>query len=217
MALMQNLLNKLLNNLPPGAYQRQDESADAMFYSFPRLVTHIDDHAIAAVTQLYRDWLPPGGAILDLMSSWVSHLPADVVYDRVAVLGMNAQELAANPRGDDFKVHDLNFEPTLPYADDEFDAATICVSIDYLTQPVAVLKELGRVLKPAAPLVITYSNRCFPTKVVAVWLQLSLAERGQLVAHWLDQAGLFSAADVLDCSTAQGDPLLAVIARIDSD
>jgi len=211
---MQRLLNQLLDDLPSGAYQRQDESADAMFYSFPRLVTHIDEPAIAAVTRLYRDWLPPGGAILDLMSSWVSHLPEEVAYGRVALLGMNAQELAANPRGNDYKVHDLNLEPTLPYADDEFDAATICVSIDYLTRPVEVLKELGRVLKPTAPLVITYSNRCFPTKVVAVWLQLSLAERGQLVAHWIDQAGLFSVAQVVDGLTDQADPLLAVIARV---
>ena len=118
--VMQRLLNQLLDDLPPGAYQRQDESADAMFYSFPRLVTHIDEHAIAAVTRLYRDWLPPGGAILDLMSSWVSHLPEEVAYGRVALLGMNAQELAANPRGNDYKVHDLNLEPTLPYADLHF-------------------------------------------------------------------------------------------------
>ena len=217
MDLMQSFLHRMLNDLPPAAYQRQDETPDAGFYSFPRLVTHIDEEAIGAVTELYRQWLPPGGVILDLMSSWISHLPDEVEYQRVAALGMNAQELAANPRADDYKIHDLNAEPTLPYADGEFDGAMVCVSIDYLTQPVAVLKELGRVLKPGAPLVITYSNRCFHTKVVAVWLQLSLADRGQLVAHWLDQTGVFAGVQVLDRSAGQGDPLFAVIGQTNSD
>jgi len=203
----------VLGELPPQAFQRQDESADAGFYSFPRLVQHIDDQAIAAVTQLYRQWLPVDGALLDLMSSWISHLPEDVHYRRVSLLGMNADELAANPRGDDFRIHDLNAEPVLPYDDAEFDAATLCVSIDYLTQPVAVLTDLARVLKPGAPLVISYSNRCFPTKAVAVWLQLSGAARGQLVAHWIDQTGCFGDVDVVDCSPDDGDPLFGVIAR----
>ncbi|MEL0082856.1 MAG: methyltransferase domain-containing protein [Gammaproteobacteria bacterium] len=206
----------MFKELPAAAYQRQDETPDAGFYSFPRLVTHIDEGAISAVTELYRQWLPAGGALLDLMSSWVSHLPEEVDYQRVAALGMNAAELAANPRASDYRVHDLNIEPTLPYDDGEFDGAMICVSVDYLTRPVAVIAELGRVLRPGAPLVITYSNRCFPTKVVAVWLQLSLSERGQLVAHWIDQAGAFARADVFDLSTGQGDPVFAVIARVKS-
>ena len=199
--------------LPAAAFQRQDETDDANFYSFPRLVQHIDDSAIGAVTALYRNWLPPGGSILDLMSSWISHLPEDVEYNRVAVLGMNQQELAANPRADDTRVHDLNLNPRLPYQDNEFDAVTICVSIDYLTQPVAVLAELSRIIKPGGVLVISFSNRCFATKAVAVWLQLSGSARGQLVAHWIAQAGGFNPADVLDRSPAQGDPLFAVIAR----
>ncbi|MBL4621971.1 MAG: methyltransferase domain-containing protein [Immundisolibacteraceae bacterium] len=203
----------MIFKLPPTAFQRQDESDDADFYSFPRLVQHIDDAAIAAVTQLYQDWLPPNGAVLDLMSSWISHLPEQVIFDRVAILGMNQQELAANPRADDYNVHDLNQNPQLPYTDNEFDAATICVSIDYLTQPVAVLSELSRVIKPGGPLLITFSNRCFATKAIAVWLQLSGHARGQLVAHWIDQAGGFTGADVVDLSSGSGDPLFAVIAR----
>ena len=199
--------------MPAAAFQRQDETDDANFYSFPRLVQHIDDSAIAAVTTLYRDWLPAGGAVLDLMSSWISHLPEEVEYNRVAVLGMNQQELAANPRADDIQIHDLNLKPLLPYEDNEFDAATICVSIDYLTQPVAVLAELSRVLKPGGVLIISFSNRCFPTKAIAVWLQLSGSARGQLVTHWIAQAGGFSPADLLDLSPAQGDPLFAVVAR----
>lgn len=203
----------MIDDLQPHHFRRQDESSDERFYGFPRLVQHIDEGAISAVTQLYRELIPPGASVVDLMSSWVSHLPDEVQYCRVSALGMNAQELAANPCCDDFRVHDLNADPKLPYKDNEFDAATLCVSIDYLTQPVAVLTDLARVLEPGGPLVITYSNRCFPTKAVAVWLQLSAEDRGELVAHWLGQTGAFGPADVLDRSPGGGDPLFAVIAR----
>ena len=107
------------------AFRREDEAPDAHFYSEARLVTHIDEAAIAAVTQLYREYLPEDAAVLDLMSSWVSHLPAEVAHSRVVGLGMNHTELAANPRLDGFVVHDLNRDPRLPFADAEFDAAAI--------------------------------------------------------------------------------------------
>ena len=129
--------------LQPELFRRMDESPDALFYDIPRLVTHIDDAAIAAVTQLYREYFPAGGAIIDLMSSWVSHLPPEITYRRVVGLGMNATELAANPRLDAWLVQDLNENPRLPFADAEFDAAGICVSVDYLTRPVEVLRECG--------------------------------------------------------------------------
>ena len=137
--------------LRPELFRRMDESPDALFYDVPRLVTHIDDAAIAAVTQLYREHFPAGGAILDLMSSWVSHLPEEIAYRRVVGLGMNAEELAANPRLDARVVHDLNEDPRLPFADAEFDAAGICVSVDYLVRPVEVLRECGRVHPPRRP------------------------------------------------------------------
>src|SRR5689334_16831992 len=103
--------------MPPGhhSFRRQDESADALFYAQPRFVTHIDAGAIAAVTQLYREFLPPGASILDLMSSWISHLPPEIQYHRVTGLGMNREELAANPRLNHFVVHDLNRTPALPF------------------------------------------------------------------------------------------------------
>ncbi|NVO32519.1 class I SAM-dependent methyltransferase [Hymenobacter lapidiphilus] len=148
-------------------FRRQDETPDAEFYHHPRFVAHIDDAAIAAVTQLYREYFPPNSALLDLMSSWISHLPAEIAYPRVVGLGMNAAELRANPRLSAHLVQDLNEQPTLPFQNQEFDGAAICVSIDYLTQPVAVLRELARVLRPGAPLVITFSNRCFPSKAIA--------------------------------------------------
>ena len=196
---------------PANAFRRQDETPDADFYRSPRFVTHIDAGAVAAVTQLYREYLPAGGAVLDLMSSWVSHLPADVAYARVVGLGMNAQELAANPRLSAYVVQDLNQNPTLPFTDKEFDGAGICVSVDYLTQPVAVLRELARVLRPEAPVVITFSNRCFPSKAVAAWHALDDRGHLALVRQYLEAAGGWHRIELLDRSPAASDPLFAVV------
>ena len=195
------------------AFRREDESPDDLFYAEPRLVTHIDEGAIAAVTQLYREYLPAGGAVLDLMSSWVSHLPPAVAYPRVVGLGMNHAELAANPRLHGFVAHDLNRAPRLPFAAAEFAAAAVCVSIQYLTRPVAVLRDLGRVLVPGAPLVITFSNRCFPTKAVRAWLLRDDLGHAELVARYLKSAGNWTAIEHLDRSPPSGDPLHAVVAR----
>ena len=201
-------------SVPPDAFRRLDEGPDAEFYATPRLVAHIDEDAIEAVTGLYREHFPPGGAILDLMSSWISHLPPEVDYARVVGLGMNAAELAANPRLAAWVVHDLNADPRLPLPDASFDAAGCCVSIDYLVRPVEVLRDLARVLRPRAPLVITYSNRRFPTKVIALWESLDDEGHGELVRHYLGAAGGWSDVAVLDRSPGRGgDPLYAVIAR----
>ncbi len=199
---------------PANAFRRVDESPDAHFYRSPRLVTHIDDAAISAVTQVYREVLP-AGAILDLMSSWISHLPPEVAYSRVVGLGMNKDELSHNPRLESFVVHDLNLEPRLPFRDAEFDAATICVSIDYLTDPVAVLRDLARVLKPGSPVVISFSNRCFPSKAVMVWHSLDDAGRVKLVERYLLEAACWDDIRSLDRSPNPGrsDPLYAVLAR----
>jgi SAM-dependent methyltransferase len=159
-------------SLPEEAFRRYDEAPDEEFYETPRLVTHIDDTAIAAVAQLYREFFPAGGEILDLMSSWVSHLPPDVGYRRVVGLGMNEEELRRNPRLDEYVVQNLNRDPKLPFGDGEFDGCGICVSIDYLTRPVEALHEVGRVLRVGSPIVITFYNRCFPTKAIAIWHQL---------------------------------------------
>ena len=134
--------------LPPGAFNRLDEEEDAAFYEEPRLVYHIDDHAVAALTGLYRTVLPAGGVLLDLMSSWVSHLPPEISYAEVIGVGMNGAELAANPRLGRRIVRDLNREPTLPLSDASVDAAMICVSIQYLQHPLTVLREVARVLRP---------------------------------------------------------------------
>jgi SAM-dependent methyltransferase len=200
---------------PADAFRRFDETPDPLFYVHPRLVTHIDDAAIAAVTQLYREYFPPGAAILDLMSSWVSHLPPEVEYSQVVGVGLNRQELAANPRLTAYRMQDLNATPHLTFDPNTFDGAAICVSIQYLTQPVTVLREVGRVLRAQAPLIVTFSNRCFPTKAVAVWQSLNDAGHAQLVERYLREAGNWTAIETLD-RTAQlpeSDPLLAVVAR----
>ncbi len=202
--------------LPRGALEKEDESDDALFYAPPRLVTHIDDGAIGALTNFYRAMLPAGGVLLDLMSSWVSHLPGDVAYREVIGHGMNAQELAANPRLTRRFVQDLNKTPALDLPDASVDGAMICVSIQYLQKPVAVLKEILRALRPGAPLVISFSNRCFPTKAVALWQMIDMNMRAQLVAHYLQSAGFTDAeqhALVKDFPFGDGDPLTAVVGR----
>lgn len=147
------------------------------------------------------------------MSSWVSHLPAEVRYGKVVGLGMSAEELGANPRLDAWVVHDLNANPRLPFSDGEFDAVLCCVSIDYLVRPVEVLRDVARVLRPAAPLVITFSNRRFPTKVIALWESLDDAGHAALVGHYLREARGWTDAAVLDRSPDGGDPLFALVAR----
>ena len=201
-----------LPELPPRAFDKADPTPDSAFYAQPRLVTHIDDGAIAAVTALYRDTLPPGGDILDLMSSWVSHLPADIAYRHVAGHGMNAAELAANPRLDERLVQDLNADPTLPWPAARFDAACQCVSVQYLQHPVAVFREVLRVLRPGAPFVVTFSNRCFPTKAVAIWQALDGAGQQQLVSLYMTRAG-FAAVETGEVLPPRGDPVWAVIGR----
>lgn len=201
--------------LPSNYFERYDESADEAFYTMPRLVTHIDDAAIATVTQLYREYLPAGGVILDAMSSWVSHLPPEVQYQRIVGLGMNKEELDANPRLDEHIVQNLNLAPDLPFEDATFDGATICVSVQYLTHPAIVFREIGRVLRPDAPLVVTFSNRCFPTKAVAVWQALDDEGHMQLVRRYFQDAGNWDRVEAFDRSPnrRRSDPLYAVIGR----
>jgi SAM-dependent methyltransferase len=202
-----------LPGLPDAAFDKEDASPDSEFYSFPRFVTHIDDAAIAAVTRLYRKHLPAGGAVLDLMSSWVSHLPDDVAYGAVVGHGMNAEELAANPRLTRWFVQDLNVAPALPLDAAAFDGACLCVSVQYLQRPVEVLREVRRVLRPGAPFVVTFSNRCFPTKAVAIWQSLAGPDQQRLINAYMRAAGF---ADVVaEASTPlDSDPLWAVIGTV---
>ena len=202
-----------ISGLPPAAFEKEDTSPDAEFYDFPRFVTHIDDGAIAAVTGVYRETLPAGGAVLDLMSSWVSHLPDDVVFDTVVGHGMNAKELAANPRLSRWFVQDLNAEPALPLDDATFDGACLCVSVQYLQRPVDVFREVARVLRPGAKVVVSFSNRCFPTKAVAIWRSFPGPDQQRLVGAYMRAAG-FSAVAEQAAIPPRGDPLWVVIGTV---
>jgi SAM-dependent methyltransferase len=203
-------------DFPAGFFDRDDPGPDTDFYAPPRLVTHIDDRAIAAVGELYAELGIDGSAprprrVLDLMSSWVSHFrqpPAELV-----VLGLNAAELAANRAATERIVHDLNADPRIPLPDADVDAVVCCVSIDYLVRPVEVLAEVARVLRPGGPVAITYSDRCFPTKAVRGWLLLDDDGHGMLVRELLRRAGGFSEPVVRRRTPpGPGDPLYAVTA-----
>ncbi len=173
-------------DFPRGFFARDDESDDGRFYAAPRLVTHLDQGAVAAVGQVYAE-LVTGPRVLDFCSSWVSHFP--VAPARLTVLGMNEAELAANPVATERVVRDLNTEPSFPFPADAFDDAVCCVSIDYLTQPVTVLADLARVVRPGGRVVFTWSNRCFPTKAVHGWLATPEADRPGIVEAYLAAAG----------------------------
>lgn len=200
-------------DFPPDAFDRIDEDDDSVFYAPPRLVTHIDETAIAALTACYRALLSSGDTVLDLMSSWVSHLPPELELGECVGHGMNAEELAANPRLDSWFVQDLNRDPALPFGDARFDAVLCCVSVQYLQNPIAVFAEVRRLLRPGAPFIVSFSNRCFPTKAVAIWRALDLPRHAGLVGAYAERAGFASVEARLLANGSQGDPLVAVIAR----
>ena len=150
--------------LLPEHLRRVDETDDAVFYSQPRIVKHIDEPACTALTEYFRKTLPPNGEILDLMSSCVSHLPEDIGYKNVVGLGMNQIELEANSRLSSYLIHNLAVNPKMPFVNNSFDACTLTVSVQYVVHPISVFQEIGRVLKPNCPCIVSFSNRCFPPK-----------------------------------------------------
>ena len=201
--------------LPKGAFDKIDAEDDELFYEPPRLVYHIDEHAVASLTEFYRTVLPPGEVLLDLMSSWVSHLPPEIEYTEVIGHGMNAAELAANPQLSRWFIQNLNCNTQLPLADKSVDAAMICVSIQYLQQPIAALRGIARVLRPAGPLVVSFSNRCFWTKAVAIWRALDDAGHARLVELYLRHAGFerIETHCLAEWVEDVSDPMTAVVGR----
>lgn len=202
-----------LPELPDDAFDKVDAGDDAAFYAPARLVTHIDEDATAALTAFYRATLPADGTVLDLMSSWVSHLPSDVRFAAVIGHGMNAAELAANPRLARSFVQDLNRHPALPLDGASCDAALCCVGVQYLQRPVAVFAEVARVLRPSAPFVVSFSNRCFPTKAVEIWRALDDGGRAALVRLYLDRAGFQTIEATVLADGRRSDLLVVLVGR----
>jgi SAM-dependent methyltransferase len=200
----------------PEHFQRLDENPDTQFYEFPRKVVHIDDAAIAAVKEFFQETLPPNGRVLDLLSSWRSHWPEGFPKQRLVGLGLNAEEMAENPHLDDYVVHDVNADPRLPFADGEFDAVVLTVSIQYVTRPIELFQDVNRILKPGGLFAVIFSNRMFPTKAVAVWRALDDAQHVRLINSYFHYAGNFEAPEAQDRTPSADDytdPVYVVMAR----
>ena len=172
-------------------FRRADENEDRLFYDRPRMVNHIDAAAADIIRQLYGKRIPPRSAVLDLMSSWVSHLPEELPLKSLTGLGMNRKELEANDRLTDYVVHDLNANPRLPFHDKGFDAVICSLSIEYLTRPFEIFGEINRVLKPGGIFIVTFSNRWFPPKAIDIWSELHEFERMGLVLEFFLKSGQY--------------------------
>jgi SAM-dependent methyltransferase len=209
--------------LRPNQRTKLDDTDDTQFYSMPRFVTHVDEGFIDQLTQLYGDRLKPNTRILDMMSSWVSHLPEEMEFAHVEGHGMNEDELARNRRLNHYFVQDLNQNPKLPLQDQDFDAVLNCVSVQYLQYPDAVFTEIHRILKPGGIAIISFSNRMFFQKAIAAWREGTEASRVELVKSYFQSVPGFSTPEVIArqagvpsflqmLGVGGGDPFYAVIA-----
>ena len=210
--------------LQPNQRIKLDDSDDQLFYSYPRFVTHVDEGFIQQLTDLYSQRLQANTRILDLMSSWVSHLPKDIDFAHVEGHGLNAEELARNPQLNHYFVQNINTNPQLPFPDQDFDAIINCVSVQYIQYPEAVFSEIHRILKPGGIAIISFSNRMFFQKAIQAWRDGSEAFRVELVRGYFSLVPGFTTPEVISSTSttpsflqwlgvAGGDPLYAVIAQ----
>jgi SAM-dependent methyltransferase len=214
----------MIMRLEPIQRTKLDNTSDSEFYSMPRFVTHVDQGFIDQLTQLYRDRLLPNSRILDLMSSWVSHLPEEVEFAHVEGHGMNEEELARNARLNHYFVQNLNDNPELALRDQDFDAVLNCVSVQYLQYPDAIFSEIYRILKPGGIAIISFSNRMFFQKAIAAWRDGTELSRIELVKSYFQSVPGFSVLEVIVRQSTTpnflqmlgvggGDPFYAVIAQ----
>lgn len=211
--------------MPLGPQQRTklDATDDKQFYAYPRFVTHVDEGFIEQLTELYRQLLQPNTRILDMMSSWVSHLPDEIQFAHVEGHGLNGEELASNSRLNHYFVQDLNANPKLPLPDSDFEAVLNCVSVQYLQYPEAIFTEIHRILKPGGIAIISFSNRMFYEKAIQAWREGAEASRVELVKSYFQSVPGFSEPQVIErksptnllqwLGAGGSDPFYAVIAR----
>lgn len=210
--------------LRPEQRTKLDQAEDSQFYSFPRFVTHVDEGFIDQLTELYRERLKPNTRILDMMSSWVSHLPDEIEFTHVEGHGMNEEELAKNPRLDHYFIENLNDTPKFPLADQDFDAVLNAVSVQYLQYPEAIFAEIYRILKPGGIAIVSFSNRMFSQKAIAAWRENTEMGRVELVKSYFRSVPGFSEPEGIVRSSSVpsflqmlgvggADPFYAVIAQ----
>jgi SAM-dependent methyltransferase len=210
-------------SLRPDQRTKLDATDDTRFYDFPRFVTHVDEGFIQQLTDLYRERLQPNTHILDLMSSWVSHLPPEMSFAHVEGHGMNAEELQRNPLLSHYFLQDLNRNPKLPLEDQSFDAVLNAVSVQYLQYPEAVFSEIHRILKPGGVAIVSFSNRMFFQKAIQVWREGTEASRVEMVkGYFAGVAGFTEPEEIARqaqfpsifqlLGMSGGDPFYAVIA-----
>jgi hypothetical protein len=208
-------------------FGRTDETGDELFYKKPRFVNHLDQRAIDTISEIYGRFISPDTEVLDLMSSWCSHVPASSCPRKMTGLGMNSEELAENPQLSDYIVYDLNKSPRLPFEDNSFDTIICTASVEYLTKPFEIFKDAARILRPGGMMIHTFSNRWFPPKAISLWSRLHEFERMGLVAEYFHKSGGF--CDLATYSSrgwdrpetdkyfpdqAQSDPVFAVWASV---
>jgi SAM-dependent methyltransferase len=209
--------------LNPAQRTKLDDTDDTLFYDYPRFVTHVDEGFIQQLTDLYRERLQPNTRILDMMSSWVSHLPEEMEFAHVEGHGLNAEELARNPRLNHYFVQNLNQNPKLPLDDQSFDAVLNTVSVQYIQYPEAIFSEIHRILKPGGVAIVSFSNRMFYQKAIQVWREGTEASRVELVKQYFQLVPGFSQPEVIVHQSqapaifqwlggSGGDPFYAVIA-----
>jgi len=199
----------------PRDFSRQDESVDTNFYREPRYVYHIDDFAVQALTKYYGTVLTDDSSILDICSSWVSHYPSNIKFNKASGLGMNQKELENNKQLTDYVLQDLNVNPVFPYKDNTYDFVTCVVSVDYLIRPLEVFSEIRRVLKPGGMAIISQSNRCFPTKAINIWLNTNDMEHIFIIGSYFHYAMGFDKPEAFDISPKPGrtDPMYIIQAK----
>ncbi|KAG9144081.1 hypothetical protein Leryth_013732 [Lithospermum erythrorhizon] len=155
------------------------------------LLSAIDDPRLPRYNY-YSEVLPPsktpGVAILDMCSSWVLT---------------------------EYIVQDLNVNPKLPFDDNTFDVITNVVSVDYLTKPLDIFKEMSRILKPGGLAIMSFSNRCFFTKAISIWTSTGDADHVMIVGSYFHYAGGFEPPQAVDISPNPGrsDPMYIVYSR----